>query len=79
MKMFELTTSTKGILLIIAGIIILFNSLGFVTELLHSIVLFGSIAMIILGILMSNVHRWLFSLISGEKKENKDINQTPPS
>ncbi len=60
----------KGVFLIIAGAIILFDTLGFATELLHSIVLFGSIAMIVLGVFMSNIHRTIFSLISKGDKRN---------
>ena len=58
----------KGITLIIAGIILLFNTLGFTTELLHSIVLFGAIAMIVIGLFMANVHRRVMRLITKNEK-----------
>lgn len=70
----------KGIFLIIAGAIIFFDSLGYVPQLFHSIVLFGSIAMIIIGLFMANVHRKVIQLISkGNKKQDNNKDETPPS
>ena len=77
MKLINFSPTIKGILLIITGAIILFDALGFATELLHNIVLFGSIAMIILGIFMSNIHRKIISLMSKKDKPNQPDEQPP--
>lgn len=63
-----LSDTFKGILLIISGIILLFNTLGFTTELLHSVVLFGSIAMIAIGFFMANFHKKVLILITKNEK-----------
>lgn len=63
-----LSDTVKGILLIVAGTILLLNTLGLTTELIHSIILFGSIAMIVIGILMADIHKRVLSLI---KKNDK--------
>ena len=54
----------KGIILIIAGTILLVNTLGFTTELLHSVVLFGAIGMIVIGFFMADLHKKLMRLIT---------------
>ncbi len=64
----NLSDTIKGILLIVAGILLLCNTLGFTTELLHSIVLFGAIAMILIGILMADVHKKIYVLIAKNEK-----------
>lgn len=60
MKFFSLSDQVKGILLIIGGSILLFDTIGFTTELLHKVVFFGSIGMIILGVLMANLHKKVY-------------------
>jgi membrane-bound ClpP family serine protease len=63
-----LSDTFKGILLIISGTILLINTLGFTTQLLHSIILFGSIAMIVIGFFMANFHRKVLVLITKNEK-----------
>ncbi|EKD48628.1 MAG: hypothetical protein ACD_64C00215G0002 [uncultured bacterium] len=59
----SLSDTFKGIILIVAGMILLLNTLGITTKLLHSIILFGSIAMIVMGIFMADVHKKILSLM----------------
>lgn len=73
----NLSDNIKGIFLIIAGAIILFDTLGYATELLHSIVLFGSVAMIIIGVFMSNIPSKVMRSIA-KKDNDKDNEQMPP-
>ncbi len=56
----------------ITGAILLLNILGITTELMHSIILFGSIGMIVIGFFMAGFHTRIMSLI--RKKESP---QTP--
>lgn len=67
MKLPTLSNTVKGILFIITGTILLLNILGITTELMHSIILFGSIGMIILGFFMADFHKRIMSLV--RKKE----------
>ena len=65
--------SVKGIFFIIGGLIILFNTLGLTTEIMRTIVLVGSVGIIILGIYMANIHTYIYKLLT-----QKDSNQQPP-
>ena len=71
MKLPHLSDAVKGILLIIAGCIILFDTIGFASHLLHSVVLFGAIVMIILGAYMANIHKAIYRLLSKKNDEPK--------
>ncbi len=72
MKLPHLSNAVKGILLIMAGCIILFDTIGFAPQMLHSIVLFGAIAMIILGAYMANFHKAVYRLLSKKDDEPKN-------
>lgn len=69
MKLPTLSDSIKGLLLIVGGCIILFDTLGFTTQLLHSIVLFGAIFMIIIGAFMVDIHKKVYRLLTKKKEE----------
>lgn len=62
-----------GILLIIGGSILLFDRLGLATEIMHVIVLIGALCLIALGIYLSNIHMFIYRLLT---KENSS--QQPP-
>lgn len=68
----------KGILLIVGGFILLFDTLGIATEILHTIVLLGAIAMILFGIYLSNAHMMIYKLLTKENKKNNDESDQPP-
>ena len=68
MKFLPLSDTIKGILLIVSGTILLVNTLGFSAELLNNIILFGSIAMIVIGIFMANIHKRVIALIVKKEK-----------
>lgn len=74
MNMPTLSNTVKGILFMVAGAILLLNILGITTELMHSVILFGSIGMIVLGFFMAGFHTRIISLI-----RKKESSQTPPS
>lgn len=59
--------AAKGILFMITGTILLLNILGVTTELVRSIILFGSIGMIILGFFMADFHKRIYALIRKKK------------
>ncbi len=70
MKFFlNLSDMMKGILFIIGGVILLFNTLGIASETLNTIVLVGAIGMILLGIYISNAHQKVYALLIQEKKK----------
>ncbi len=60
----------KGVLLIVAGTIILLDATGFTTEMLHTTVLIGSIIMIGFGIFMCNIHKKVYALLA--KKDDNE-------
>lgn len=63
-----LSDTSKGILLIISGTVLLFNTLGFTTQLLYNVILFGSIAMIAIGFVMANFHKKIVVFITKNEK-----------
>ena len=73
----------KGIILVIIGLTILFDALGIATELLHTIVLIGSIIIIIFGLYMMNFHHLLYALFGKKepisKQEPFDHNKFKPN
>ncbi len=71
MNVLPLSDTVKGILLIVSGTILLVNTLGFSAELLNNIILFGSIAMIVIGIFMANIHKRVIALIVKKEKPQK--------
>lgn len=69
MKFFtQMPNSVKGALLIICGGIILFNTLGISTQIMRTIVLIGSICLILWGIYLANIHTYIYKLLT-EKDE----------
>ncbi len=68
----NLSDMTKGILLIVAGVILLFNTLGIAHGTLNTIVLLGAIGMILIGIYMSNAYQKIAQLITKEKNKVDD-------
>ena len=65
--MTQLSDSTKGILLFIGGTILLLNTLGIIEKGLDTLIIIGSVAMIVAGLIMSNVYEMVMNLIN--KKE----------
>jgi hypothetical protein len=69
MKIFYYLSDTiKGIILIAAGTVLLLDTLGLATKILHTIVLIGAVAIIIYGIYLANIHTYVYNLFS--KKDN---------
>ncbi len=66
----HLSDTIKGLLLLLAGFILLFDTLGIAPQILHTIVLFGSIGMIVYGIYLANLHMRLYKLLT--KKDKPD-------
>ena len=72
MKFFtNLSDTAKGILLIIGGALLLFNTLGIGGETLNTIVTLCALALITLGIYVSNAHQKIYSLLAKEKKKTE--------
>ncbi len=70
MKAFlNLSDITKGILFMVGGIILLFNTLGIANETLNTIVLLGAIGMIILGLYISGLYQKMYKLLTQEKNK----------
>ena len=70
MKFFtNLSDTTKGILSIIGGVLLLFNALGIGGETLNTIVLLGGCGLIALGIYISNTHKKIYALLAKERKQ----------
>lgn len=70
----HLSDTLKGIILIITGSILLAYTLGFTPTWLYNVVLFGSIAMIIIGLFMVDAHKKLMRLI---KKQEQPPHEPP--
>lgn len=68
----NLSDLTKGIVLIVAGVILLFNTLGIAHETLNTIVLLGAICMILIGIYLSNAYQKMYQLITKQTKKYHD-------
>ncbi len=69
MKFFtNLSDTAKGILLIVGGILLVFNALGIGGETLNTIVLLAAFGLIALGIYISNAHQKIYKLLAKEKK-----------
>ena len=68
----NLSDTMKGILILVGGIILLFNTLGIASETLDTVVLIGAIGMILLGIYISNAHQKIYMLLVKEKKKFDD-------
>lgn len=87
MELPKINHTLKGILLIAAGIILLFDTLGFATEIVHTLVLLSAIALIVYGIYIAQLHSTVYKLLTKENKkkeiepvneqENKDDTNTP--
>ncbi len=60
--------TVKGILLIITGSILLLHTLGILVQWLNTILITGSIIMIIYGIVLAGYHKKVFGLF-GKKEE----------
>lgn len=73
-----LPNTIKGLLLIAAGVIVLLDTLGFATQIMHTIVLIGSICTIILGIVLMGLHTKIFGLLKrGSDKKESPIVEEP--
>ncbi len=57
-----LSDTAKGILLMIGGALLLFNTLGIIERGVNLIIIAGSLVMIFYGIVMSKTHRKIYSL-----------------
>ena len=68
--MAQLPTFMKGIICIVAGFILLFDTLGIATEILHTIVLLGAIGLILWGIYLSDIHMMIYRLLSKENPKD---------
>ncbi len=69
MKFFtNLSDTAKGILLIIGGIILLFNALSIGGQTINTIVLLAAVGFIVLGIYISKAHQKIYALLIKEKK-----------
>ncbi len=76
MKIIEtLSPRTKGILLIIAGILLVLNSLGIIDR-LDPLIAIGGGLMIVLGFMMSRLHEKIYVLIT-KGNPNKDDDERP--
>lgn len=70
MKFFlNLSDPMRGILLIIGGVLLLFNALNIGGETLNTIVLLAALGLIALGIYISNAHQKIYKLLAKEKKK----------
>lgn len=67
----NLSTNIKGILLIVGGSVLVLNYFGFI-EILDSIIALGGVVMIIAGIMMTNLHEKVYSLVKKENKPSQD-------
>ena len=64
-----LPDTLKGILLIIAGALLLFDTLGFATQIVHTIVIIGAITLIIVGIYLANIHTFFQKLFTKKDEQ----------
>lgn len=70
MKFFtNLSDTAQGALLIVGGVLLLFNTLGIGGETLNTIVLLIALGLIVLGIYISNAHQKIYKLLAKEKKK----------
>jgi len=65
----NLSDTMKGTLLIIGGILLVFNTLRIGGETLNTIVLLTALGLIALGIYISNAHQKIYKLLAKEKKK----------
>ncbi len=66
----RLSDRTKGIILIVGGVLLVFNVLGITTEIIRMLVLLGSIGLVVLGIYLANFHTYIFQTL--KQWRNKD-------
>ena len=67
-NLFErLSEIQKGTLLIVSGLILLFHTLGIIETGLNYIIIFGSLFMIVYGLVLVNVHKKIMALIKKEQ------------
>ena len=69
MKFFtNLSDTTKGILLIIGGIILLLDVIGIGGQTIKTVILIAAVCFIVLGIYISKAHQKIYTLLAKEKK-----------
>ena len=62
----NLSDQTKGILLIVAGLLLVLNFFGFI-EILKSIIAISGLLMIAAGVMLARFHKKIYVLIVGKK------------
>lgn len=67
----HLSNMIKGILLIVAGSIVLLDTMRWAPQVLHTIVLIGSIITIVWGIILANIHTGVYRLLAGKEKKEE--------
>lgn len=68
----NLSNTTKGILLILTGSILLLNTLGIMEKSLDTVIIIASLAMIGAGIFTSGAHQKLYALITKKNNNKKE-------
>lgn len=74
----NLSQMTKGILAIISGGILLFNTLGLGGETLNTVVMIAACGLIAFGIYIANLHKKIYALLAKEKKLFTQPTQSSP-
>lgn len=65
----RLSDRTKGIILIVGGVLLVFNVLGITTEIIRMLVLLGSIGLVVLGVYLANFHTLISRLFKQWKNK----------
>lgn len=63
----DMSRETKGILLMITGLIVLFNTLGIFTKLLQLLIIGGSLYLVLYGLYLSGLYHTLMRMITQKK------------
>lgn len=72
----NLSDQQKGILLILLGTVLLFDALGIFKPIFYYVILVGSIALIIYGLMLSGYwHKILSSLNNLMKRSKKEVSK----
>jgi|GEM_PF-2400337 len=63
----DMSRGTKGFLLMVTGAVLLLNTLGIIKQGLSSIIIIGSVIMLVVGFMMIDGHTKIQKLLSGKK------------
>lgn len=68
LKPIHITDKLKGIVLIVAGIVLLFHVLGIFPSIINVLLILGSLYLIILGLHKTQYHKQLLILFDKDRK-----------